>query len=190
MKARAMPVLPEVGSTRTLLPGLISPAFSASRIMPRPMRSFTEEQGFMLSNFAYTLATQPSAAGILLSFTSGVLPMSAVASCAVTEAVVADAGAGVIMVATEEGGAGVRLILVGRDAGERKEEVFKDGDAEEGNRDEEGRNAGTIVGRLKKRERLELIIKIEKRWSGESDAAELCFAWTVSGWGDVFTFFR
>lgn len=39
------PVLPLVGSTSTVFPGVISPRFSASTIIELPMRSFTLLQG-------------------------------------------------------------------------------------------------------------------------------------------------
>ncbi len=70
--ARPMPVFPEVGSTKVVFPGEMSPLpniirkeqqafpieferihylFSASTIMLRAIRSFTELQGSMLSSF-------------------------------------------------------------------------------------------------------------------------------------------
>ena len=81
--ARAIPVFPDVGSTKIVLPGVISPSFSADSIMLMPMRSFTDEDGFMLSSFTTIRARQPSAWGIRLSWTSGVLPMSWVISSAI-----------------------------------------------------------------------------------------------------------
>ena len=42
-----MPVLPLVGSIRTVLPGVILPAFSAASISARPMRSLTLETGIL-----------------------------------------------------------------------------------------------------------------------------------------------
>lgn len=45
MKASAIPVLPDVGSTRTVLPGVMRPCFSASSIRDRPRRSLTLEHG-------------------------------------------------------------------------------------------------------------------------------------------------
>ena len=54
-----MPVLPAVPST-TRPPGLISPRFSASRIIWRAGRSFTEPPGFM--NSALPRMVQPVAA--------------------------------------------------------------------------------------------------------------------------------
>lgn len=44
--ANPMPVLPDVGSTKMVLPGTMSPRFSASRIILRAMRSLTELAGF------------------------------------------------------------------------------------------------------------------------------------------------
>jgi hypothetical protein len=49
-KARAMPVLPDVGSTSVVLPGEMRPFCSASSIMARPMRSLTEQHGSMISS--------------------------------------------------------------------------------------------------------------------------------------------
>jgi hypothetical protein len=45
MKANAIPVLPEVGSTRVVTPGVIKPLASASSMSERPRRSLTLEQG-------------------------------------------------------------------------------------------------------------------------------------------------
>ncbi len=72
--ARPMPVFPEVGSTRTVFPGVISPRASASVIMLNAMRSFTEFAGLLLSNLTTTSATLPSVTR--LSLTKGVLPIS------------------------------------------------------------------------------------------------------------------
>mmetsp|Transcript_30762 Transcript_30762/g.53177 ORF Transcript_30762/g.53177 Transcript_30762/m.53177 type:complete len:221 (-) Transcript_30762:63-725(-) len=76
--ASPMPVFPEVGSTREVLPGAISPRFSASSIIDRAIRSLTLLQGSMLSSFTKTVATQPSLTR--LSRTKGVLPMAWVIS--------------------------------------------------------------------------------------------------------------
>ena len=54
------------------MPGVIRPAASAVSIMERPMRSFTEEHGFMDSNFTATRARLPSVT--LFRYTSGVRP--------------------------------------------------------------------------------------------------------------------
>jgi hypothetical protein len=55
-----MPVLPEVGSTKMVLPGVIKPARSAASIMLTAMRSFTEAAGLKLSNFTTISARHPS----------------------------------------------------------------------------------------------------------------------------------
>ena len=74
--ARPTPVLPEVGSTRVVVLGSMRPLASASSIMFRPIRSFTLQQGSMLSSFAAILAPQPS--DTLFRYTSGVDPMSSI----------------------------------------------------------------------------------------------------------------
>jgi len=51
VKARAMPVLPEVASI-TVWPGLSAPLFSASKIMAIASRSFTEPRGLNASSLA------------------------------------------------------------------------------------------------------------------------------------------
>jgi hypothetical protein len=71
-----MPVLPLVGSIRTVSPGLILPAFSADSISARPMRSFTLDTGFWLSSLATTVAGNPAATRF--SRTNGVRPISSV----------------------------------------------------------------------------------------------------------------
>lgn len=40
-----MPVFPEVGSTRTVFPGVMRPSASAWSMRDRPRRSLTEEHG-------------------------------------------------------------------------------------------------------------------------------------------------
>ena len=45
MKASAIPVLPEVGSTSVVLPGEMRPAASAASTMANPILSFTLEHG-------------------------------------------------------------------------------------------------------------------------------------------------
>ena len=70
--ASPMPVLPAVLST-TSPPGLISPRFSACRIISRPGRSFTEPPGFM--NSAFPRMVQPVCSETRWSLISGVLPM-------------------------------------------------------------------------------------------------------------------
>ena len=68
-----MPVFPAVAST-TRPPGLISPRASASRIIWRPARSFTDWPGFM--NSALPRMVQPVSSDARLSLISGVLPMA------------------------------------------------------------------------------------------------------------------
>ena len=75
--ARAMPVLPEVGSTM-VAPGFRRPSASAASIMARPMRSFTLPAGLKYSSFTTTSAP-PSR---WCRRTSGVFPMSWVMSSA------------------------------------------------------------------------------------------------------------
>src|SRR6266851_6166511 len=73
MAARAMPVLPDDGSS-SVWPGFREPSFSASSIMQRAMRSLTEPKGFWPSSF-----TSRRASGLgdsELTSTSGVLPIS------------------------------------------------------------------------------------------------------------------
>ena len=67
--ARAMPVLPLVGSTITVS-GPIRPAACAASIMATPMRSLTLLAGLKNSSLAATSAGAPSV--ILLMRTSGV----------------------------------------------------------------------------------------------------------------------
>ncbi|VEU38254.1 unnamed protein product [Pseudo-nitzschia multistriata] len=71
--ANPMPVLPDVGSTKTVSPGLMSPRSSAWVIMLRAMRSFTELAGLKLSSFKTISASHPSLS--LESLTSGVPPI-------------------------------------------------------------------------------------------------------------------
>jgi len=71
--ASPIPVLPEVGSTRVVLPGTMSPRFSASLIMERAMRSLTELAGLEDSSLAITSQLSVTT---LFSFTRGVWPMS------------------------------------------------------------------------------------------------------------------
>src|SRR5689334_609865 len=78
--ARAMPVLPLVGSTSTLSL-LMSPAFSAAAIMEKPIRSLTEWAGLKNSSLATTSAFAPSVTRF--KRTSGVLPISSVTSFAI-----------------------------------------------------------------------------------------------------------
>mmetsp|Transcript_26476 Transcript_26476/g.56333 ORF Transcript_26476/g.56333 Transcript_26476/m.56333 type:complete len:220 (-) Transcript_26476:171-830(-) len=79
MNARAMPVFPDVGSTRTDSPGVMRPLASASSIRERPRRSLTEEQGprdsSFPSSFTPLLTSTPWATKILFRSISGVLPI-------------------------------------------------------------------------------------------------------------------
>ena len=72
--ASPIPVFPEVGSTRTVFPGVMSPLCSASVIMERAMRSLTELAGLEDSSLATTSQTFPSVT--LWSLTRGVWPIS------------------------------------------------------------------------------------------------------------------
>ena len=72
--ANPMPVFPDVGSTKVVTPGAMSPRCSAMLIMLRAMRSLTELAGLLDSSLQTTSATHPSARRFNL--TSGVLPMS------------------------------------------------------------------------------------------------------------------
>src|SRR5438552_12023854 len=69
--ARPTPVLPLVGST-IVPPGFSRPRFSASSIIARPIRSFTEPPGLSISSFATRRGRRPLP--IRLSCTRGVLP--------------------------------------------------------------------------------------------------------------------
>ncbi len=71
-KARAIPVLPLVGSMITD-PSFSSPFFSASSIIATPIRSFTLERGLKDSILTTTSAGFPLF--ILFRRTSGVFPM-------------------------------------------------------------------------------------------------------------------
>src|SRR5882724_3673319 len=77
--ASAMPVLPLVGSIRTVLL-LTLPLLIASSIMEKPMRSFTLESGLKSSSLSTMSARTPCAAAVRLRRTSGVLPMVSVMS--------------------------------------------------------------------------------------------------------------
>mmetsp|Transcript_16919 Transcript_16919/g.43747 ORF Transcript_16919/g.43747 Transcript_16919/m.43747 type:complete len:329 (-) Transcript_16919:35-1021(-) len=76
--ASAIPVLPDVGSTSFVTPGLMSPRFSASAIMEYPIRSFTLLHGSIDSSFARIVPSTPAVTRF--SRTSGVPPMSSVTS--------------------------------------------------------------------------------------------------------------
>ena len=64
--ARAMLVLPDVGSTISI-PGFNFPVFSASHIIAAPIRHFTEYAGFLPSIFASTVALAPSVTRLSLT---------------------------------------------------------------------------------------------------------------------------
>ena len=55
-----MPVFPDVGSTRIVRPGAISPSRSAAISMAAPIRSFTEPSGLKNSSFSIRSASRPS----------------------------------------------------------------------------------------------------------------------------------
>lgn len=55
INASAIPVFPEVGSTKTVFPGVINPFFSASSMRDLPSRSLTELHGPRLSSFPTSL---------------------------------------------------------------------------------------------------------------------------------------
>jgi hypothetical protein len=73
-KASAIPVLPEVGSTKTA-PGLIRPSRSAASTMASPIRSLTEDSGLKNSHFPRISALQPASAARRPKRTIGVAPM-------------------------------------------------------------------------------------------------------------------
>ena len=73
-KARAMPVLPLVGSTM-VEPGFSTPWTSRASIIETPMRSFTEAMGLKNSSLASTSALGFRAAVRRGSRISGVSPM-------------------------------------------------------------------------------------------------------------------
>lgn len=75
--ARAIPVFPEVGSTSTVSPGVMSPRFWASLIIEKPMRSFTELQGSMLS----TEVCKMRACGVLFLGSVVHVPRATTRSC-------------------------------------------------------------------------------------------------------------
>ena len=65
-------MFPEVGSTKVVLPGVMSPRFSASVIMERAIRSLTELAGLEDSSLA---TISQLSVTTLLSLTRGVFPM-------------------------------------------------------------------------------------------------------------------
>lgn len=80
MKASAMPVFPLVGSTSTVLPGVMVPFFSASSMRDRPRRSLTDEHGPRDSNLPSSRmpleTSTPWLTRMLLRSIRGVFPMS------------------------------------------------------------------------------------------------------------------
>ena len=74
MKARPIPVLPEVGSTITD-PGPTLPSASSASIIDTPMRSFTLSSGLRYSSLSSTRATAPASCATRFRRTSGVLPI-------------------------------------------------------------------------------------------------------------------
>ena len=77
--ARAIPVLPEVGSIRTVW-ALIFPLCRASSIIETPIRSLTLESGLKNSSFNRISAPASCAAAVRFRRTKGVLPIVAVMS--------------------------------------------------------------------------------------------------------------
>ena len=77
--ANAMPVLPEVGSMRTVSL-VILPDLMPSSIIEKPMRSLTLESGLKNSSLSRISACAPCAAAVRLRRTSGVLPIVSVMS--------------------------------------------------------------------------------------------------------------
>src|SRR5579883_1527194 len=73
-----MPVLPEVGSTRTPRPGAILPCFSSASIIETPMRSLTLPIGLKNSSLASKCAPTPFSLARRSSRTSGVSPIVSV----------------------------------------------------------------------------------------------------------------
>ncbi len=69
-----MPVLPEVGSTSTVRPGLMRPSRSAASIIAAPIRSLTEESGLKNSHLPRMSAVTPCLAMSRDRRTSGVAP--------------------------------------------------------------------------------------------------------------------
>src|ERR1035437_3609771 len=80
--ARAMPVLPLVGSTSVVRPGAMTPACSAASIIDRPMRSLTLPPGLNDSSLPTIVA--PLRSESVRSRTSGVPPISLVMSSAMS----------------------------------------------------------------------------------------------------------
>ena len=70
-----MPVLPDVGSISTVLPGVIFPCASSASIIETPMRSLTDESGLKNSSLRRTSALTLAAFMRFVSRTSGVCPI-------------------------------------------------------------------------------------------------------------------
>ena len=70
-----MPVLPEVGSISTVLPGVMRPSASSASIIGTPMRSLTDDSGLKNSSLSRMSALVLAAAMTFESRTSGVWPM-------------------------------------------------------------------------------------------------------------------
>ena len=77
-KASAIPVLPDVGSTRTPRPSEILPCASSASIMETPMRSLTLAMGLKNSSLAKRRAPTPFSLAILSMLTRGVSPIVSV----------------------------------------------------------------------------------------------------------------
>ncbi len=75
-----MPVLPLVGSTSTLLPGVMIPFSSSAAIIDTPMRSFTLAMGLKNSSLSRMSALTPASLAMRLRRTSGVSPIVSVMS--------------------------------------------------------------------------------------------------------------
>ena len=73
--ARAIPVLPEVGSMITV-PGVSSPFASPSSSMDLAMRSLADPPGLKLSSFPRMRALRPSSRSRCVSSSRGVPPIS------------------------------------------------------------------------------------------------------------------
>ena len=61
-----MPVLPDVGSISTVLPGVILPSASSTSIIDTPMRSLTDDSGLKNSSFIRMSAFAPACLAIFL----------------------------------------------------------------------------------------------------------------------------
>ncbi len=75
-----MPVLPDVGSISTVLPGVMRPSASSTSIIDTPIRSFTLESGLKNSSFKRMSALAPASLAIFDRRTRGVWPIVSVMS--------------------------------------------------------------------------------------------------------------